>query len=107
MYTKESVISAYRSIGSIRGTARHTGVNEQTVRRIVIESGDYVSEQSIEINRRVAAGESVEDIAEALGMRPKTVLCYLPYKKGLYVVGEKSPNAKRIAECRLRKSQNN
>ena len=104
-YTKEEIIEKYRANESIRATAQETGLCTQSVRRIVIESGDFVSPLSLEIKHRIDEGESIEEIAAALNLKPKTVLGYLPYTKGSYRTGEKSKNASNIARWREKKAE--
>lgn len=60
--------------------ARQTDISEQTVRRVLIEAGD-----------------SPQQIAEALHISVKTVNAYSPYTRGSYRFGEKSENAEKLA----------
>ena len=97
------LIEYYRQCGSIKECARKFNVSPQKARRILIQSGEYSSPASSQINALYDQGRSAEEIAQALRMRPKTVLAYLPYTKGAYMSATPTANAVRIRACRERK----
>lgn len=103
MITEDDVITAYLLTDSLTQTAKNTGLNVQTVRRILISCGEYPSEKSEIIAALSDEGLSVAEIAERLKIKPKTVINHMPYTRGSYSVGEKSITALRIAYCRRKK----
>lgn len=100
----KAVVKTYQMLLSIKATARHCHLSEQAVRRILITEGAYVSDRSARIADMLERGMTVEEIAAAVGIKPKTIISsYTPYTKGPYAVGEKSQNALAIARMRERR----
>lgn len=98
------IIASYKSTQSIRATARKHNISPQTTRRILLSSGCIIGDTRAGMIHALLSEMSPEDVAAKLNMSLKTVLSYAPYTKGSYTIGEKSPNAKRIAKCRQGKS---
>lgn len=46
---------------------------------------------------------TTRQIAEELGIKEKTVMVYTDYRRGPYILGEKTPNAIRIKSMRERR----
>lgn len=101
---KQTVIDAYYRLGSLRSTAQYLHISYQTVRRVLIESGDYVSPTSDAVAELATQGWTVPEIAEKLGMSSSTVWAYMPYTKGWYH-GDKSINAQRIQKTRAKQKK--
>ena len=102
---KERVLIIYDALMSINATAKVLGVSGKTVMKVLVSNGVYPTEQA-ELANRLAKTLTVEEIANRLTITPKTVRAYLPYTKGTYLTSDKSPNARRIASCRARKTKN-
>ena len=103
MVTEDDVVTTYLLTDSLIKTAEKTGINPQSVRRILISGGCYSSKRSEQIAELAREGLTVDKIAERLKIKPGSVLGHLPYTRGAYSVGEKSNTALRIAACRRRK----
>ena len=103
--TREQIVSMYRQIDSIKAISRETGLSEQTVRRILIEAGEYTTERSREIGRLFEQGKSATEIAETMGIRKNTVFLYLPCSRNSYATGEKTKNANNIKRWRAKKGR--
>lgn len=103
--TIEEVVSLYRRCGSIKQVSRETKISEQTIRRLLITRGEYVTHLSAELSAMHESGLDAFAIAEKLRMSPKAVLSYLPYTRGPYSFGEKTKNAQRIRSWRERRKK--
>ena len=84
-------------------TARILDVSPQTVKRILISNGIFPPKRAQQIANLNNLGMTVSDIAEFLKISEDTVRSNLPYTKGGYATGQKSKNAKKIAQCRNNK----
>lgn len=100
----QEIIDTYKQTESLRETAVKCSVNWQKVRKILITTGLYESDMSVIINRMHKQGKSLDSIALELNMSKTAVNSYLPYKKGVYNLGDPTENAIRIRACRERKS---
>ena len=105
MPIQKNVVEHYHLHHSVNETAKEFCISAQTVRRILITNGIYLSERSREVARLRLMGMTVQQIAEYLKLDEKVVKIRLPYTKGSYAVGEKSLNAERIAKIRARKKR--
>lgn len=105
MPIQKNVVEHYQLHHSVNEASREFGISAQTVRRILITNGIYLSERSREVARLRLMGMTVPQIAEYLNLDEKVVKSHLPYTKGSYASGEKSLNAERIAKIRARKKQ--
>ncbi|KGF52632.1 hypothetical protein [Flavonifractor plautii] len=100
MPSEEDIIASYRQTQSIRVTARQYNISAQSIRRILIQAGEYSTPTSSYISGRLDRGESIAQIAKDLGRSPNAVQSYAPYNRGAYCVGEKSENALKIKKYR-------
>lgn len=100
---QKDVLATYEVTKSMKETARKLKLSQQTVRRVLISNGIYPSERTREVARLCLMGMTVPEIAEYLGISTKTVQANLPYSKGGYATSQKTINAERIADCRIRK----
>ena len=105
MPLQKNVVDHYQLHHSVNEASKEFGISAQTVRRILITNGIYLSERSREIARLRLMGMTVPQIAEYLKLDEKVVKGHLPYTKGSYATGEKSLNAERIAKSRTKKKQ--
>ncbi len=99
----QEVTSLFDQGLSMRSIARHTGLPRQVVRRILITTGQYESENAAYLRKRSEQGATIEDVAKELGITTKALIQHTPYKKGRYNLETPSPNAIRIRACRARK----
>ena len=99
---EQTIRDIYRATGSMKATARETGHSWQTVRRVLMQYGDYANDRAGQIAELAERGMSPEAIAAALKIGKNTVLSYLPYTRTPYISPDKTDNARRIAECRQR-----
>ncbi len=104
METLKKVGSVYLETESVKETADRCGISEVKARRILITLGMWSSPSSEQIRELCNAGKSVKDIAAELCISEKAVEAYLPYRKGVYGLDEKSAVALRTELCRNRKS---
>lgn len=100
MIEKEEIIKCYSSTESLKRTAKECGVSYQTVRRVLASVGIYASEMTEEINERYLRGDDPEDIALSMKISVRSVWQHLPHSRCSYAVGEKTENAKKIADWR-------
>ena len=106
MPTVERLIrDTYLSTGSIKATARELKISEQSVRRVLLQCGDYTNDTAKRIHSLLEAGKTVEEISGELHINKNTVISYLPYSRTPYISPEKTENAKRIKQCRERKNR--
>ena len=96
----------YKSCGSIRQTAYAYKISCQKCRKILISAGAYTTPLASKINALHEQGMTVEQIAQKLNMRVKTVLTYMPYIKCVYNVDNPSKNAVAIRRHRKNKKEN-
>lgn len=99
----QRVVTTYRACGTLKGTAREIGHNDQTVRKLLITAGEYQSDMSTLIAALREDGLTVQQIAERVGLSIKAVSSYLPYSKGSYLAPP-SVNAQRISRHRAKNS---
>lgn len=102
MGIKDTIIKEYKACGTIKGTAKVVGVSEPTVRRVLIDAGEYSNETVASVSALREAGKSQKEICEILHLSESTVLGALPYTKGTYK-DEPTVNALRIRKCRGKK----
>lgn len=97
------ILAVYSRKLTIKGTAKATGISEQTVRKVLISNGIVPPGNATRIHDALASGKSVEQVAHELHLSPEAVSAYLPYERTPYFVGaeNKTPNARKIAEWRL------
>ena len=98
--TFTAVLRLHEQGESIKTIARRLKISEQKVRRILITAGAYTSSTVEYIRTHVAAGESVEEIVDALGITVKAVIGNMAYTKGMYRAEYPSKNAIAIRRFR-------
>lgn len=99
----EDIVSEYDHTLSINKTAKALGLSNMKVRKALITAGVYSNETSEDVERYLAAGKSIEDIAGKLGITASAVYGYIPYKITTYNLDDRSVNADRAARYRERK----
>lgn len=99
----EDVLATYRATGSIKATARSSGLSEYTVRRLLYTEGEYTSPRANQIAKLAAQGYTREEIAKILHISQSCIINYWPYSRGTRSCGERSENALRIERCRRKK----
>lgn len=99
----EDIVSEYDHTSSINKTAKALGLSNMKVRKVLITAGVYSNETSEDVERYLAAGKSIEDIAGKLGITVSAVYGYIPYKITAYNLDDRSVNADRAARYRERK----
>lgn len=104
--TYTSVIRLHEQGITPKQIAKRLHLSEQKVRRILITVGAYSTPTSEEVNQRIAQGETLDQIAEALGISRKSVIAYTPYSKCMYGQEYPTKNALKIRRSRAKaKSQ--
>ena len=74
------------------------------IRKILITGGLWTTERSRDVAELYARYGSVSRVAEELGTSTGLVVTYLPYRRTVYDLEEKSGNARRIDRYRERRS---
>lgn len=100
------IVKTYRSLGSIRATAKELGVSYQITRKALVTAGIIVTDRTKQIMDLYRNGMSVSEIATYLHCSENTVHTHIPYTRCTYTIGEKTPNAIKIQEWRKSKNQN-
>lgn len=104
MITAAEVLATYHRLnGNIKKTAKAVGLSHQTVRRILITHGIFVSDRTQTIHRMLFSGYTKEEICKTLNISKKALQAHMAYTKGSYAVGSKSRTAERIAQWRAKK----
>lgn len=88
---------------SMNEVAREMGVTIIKLKRLLITGGYYSSATSRDVARLVKDGKDIEEICEALNIRPATYYSCIPYSKGAYNLKEPSLCADQNARSRRRK----
>lgn len=73
------------------------------VRKILVTAGVYETETSRQVNELYNEGKPVSDICKIMNLSVASVNGYLPYKKAIYSMTEKSLLAERLEKFRARK----
>lgn len=94
------IVKAYENLQSLEEVSYRYGISSAKVKKILITAGAYENETSKRVRELSAAGKSIPEIAEELGISKSCVNMYLPYKKGDYGSDTPSINALRIRKCR-------
>lgn len=109
----KAVVEAYLS--PARGTADTNGhmcmklladkfnITPIKVRKILITAGVYETAISRQVNDLYEEGKSVSEICKLLNLSVASVNGYLPYRKAVYSMEEKSLLAERLEKFRIRK----
>lgn len=101
--TMTAVIRLYEQGEPIKRIAHRLSLSEGKVKKILITAGLYSSPLTRDIAERTKAGQTVEQIAVALGVSKNVILGNMPYTKGMYNAEYPTINAIRIRKCKLRK----
>ena len=99
--TIQSVIRLWEQELSQKEISRRLKISEQKVCKILVTVGAIETEES----RMIKSGLSVSEIAEKLGKSEKSVICRIPYEKGIYNAEYPTINAIRIRKCRDKKGE--
>lgn len=90
---------------SINAAAEKFNITRAKVRKILVTMGAFSNKISIEAEKLRDEGYSVKEIAEKLNISVTTVSTYLPYSTVMYGSEERSLNAIRHENYRLRNSK--
>ena len=94
-----SLESFRRELQDVHGISMSTA----KIRKILITGGLWTTERSREVAELYDRYGSVSRVAETLGLSVGLVATYLPYRRTVYDLEEKSGNARRIERWRKRK----
>ena len=83
--------------------AREMNITIIKLKRLLISGGFYSSTTSRDVQKMFKDGKSIEQICEALNIRPATVYANLPYSKGVYNLQEPSLYSDQSVRYRARK----
>ena len=98
----QKVSTIYNATGSLQRTAEEMGIAYAKVRKMLITIGEYTTQFSEEVYTLYNKGYSTERIAKELGTTVKRVSAWMPYKKGVYNAPERSQEAIRSSNYRIR-----
>ena len=70
------------------------------IRKLLVSAGEFVTDESLEIQRLKIQGKSISEIAEITKKSKSTVNSWLKYSKIIYRMDEVSPNAIRMKRHR-------
>lgn len=96
----DKIVSMYKGVQSIKTVSKTLGVCEGSVRRVLIQAGEYTSPRHQEVLSLYEQGLDVNQIAQRLSISRNTVINYLPYRRKPYICEDKSENAIRIRRWR-------
>ena len=99
----ETVCCEYASGSSVRAVAKKLEISPMKARKILITGGLWTTERSREVAELYERLGSVSRVAEELGLSIGLVTTYLPYRRIVYDLDEKSGNARRIDRWRERR----
>lgn len=88
---------------SIRSVAGEMNTTVLRTRKLLISAGYYTTQQSREVQRLFAKGQTIEQIMEAMHIKKASVYSYLPYQDIAYNLDETTVNADRHRLFRRRK----
>lgn len=88
----------------IRPLAEEFSMTPLKVRKILITAGAFESSISTQVNDLLEQGRSIAEIQEILKLSRASVQSYLPYRKAIYKLDEKTLLAERLQKYRKRKS---
>ena len=87
----------------MKEVAREMGITIIKLKRLLISGGFYSSTTSRDVQKLLKDRKSIEQICEALNIRPATVYANLPYSKGVYNLQEPSLYSEQSVRYRKRK----
>ena len=94
-----SLESFHRELRDVHGI----GLSTAKIRKILITGGLWTTERSREVAELYERYGSVHRVAEELGLSEGLVTTYLPYRRTVYDLEEKSGNARRIDRWRKKR----
>lgn len=100
---EETVLKYYEEGGSVKYTARMSGVSEYKVQQILSSYGIVTSEKAQMALTLYESGKSFEEIAEIMGITKNGLRRYFPYTRGPKNKDNPTINAIRIRKCREKK----
>ena len=83
--------------------AEEFGMTPIKIRKILVTAGVYETPISRQVNELYEAGKSVAEICKIMNLSVASVNGYLPYKKAIYKMEERSLLAERLVRFRRRK----
>ena len=99
----ESVVAAYHdSDCSIRETATQMDISRSKVRKILITMGEITSDITEKALPLLAEGKPQKEVADILGVSVATLSTYLPYGNRVFNREDKTEDAIRSKEYRIR-----
>lgn len=99
----ESVVAAYHdSDCSIRETATQMDISRSKVRKILITMGEITSDITEKALPLLAQGKPQKEVADILGVSVATLSTYLPYGNRVFNREDKTEDAIRSKEYRIR-----
>ena len=99
----ESVVAAYHdSDCSIRETATQMDISRSKVRKILITMGEITSDITEKALPLLAEGKPQKEVADILGVSVATLSTYLPYGNRVFNREDKTKDAIRSKEYRIR-----
>lgn len=99
----EHIIKAYMETNSVIETAKACKVSTVKARKVLITEGLWSSETSERIQMLMVEGQTTAEIAETLCMSVKNVQAYMPYARGTYGGDQRTLEALRAENYRMRK----
>lgn len=90
---------------SLRQVAKEFNITVFKARKILITANHYSIEQSRTVNKLYNNGYSVEEIMGSTGLSRSSVQSYLPYKKSIYKLENKSVGADRMERWRQKQRE--
>ena len=92
----------HTSLAAFQKELEEYGIKLSTakIRKILITGGCWTTERSREVERLYEEYGSVARVAKELGLSETLVKTYLPYKKVVYDLDDKTGNARRVERWR-------
>ena len=91
------------TLPTMNEVAREMNITIIKLKRLLISGGFYSSATSRDVQKMFNEKKSIEQICEALNIRPATVYANLPYSKGVYNLQEPSLYSDQSVRYRKRK----
>lgn len=88
----------------LKEIAEEFGLSTNKIRKILITAGVFETDTSLLVNKLYAEGKSIIEIQKCTGLCASSVRGYLPYRKSVYKMEEKTLLAERLIRYRVRKN---
>lgn len=88
----------------LKSLAEDFSMTPLKIRKLLITTGAYRTDISVNVNTFFRAGKSVAEIQQLTGLSRASVQSYLPYSKTVYKMDERTVLAERLQKYRMRKS---